>query len=215
MGLYSAFLSLLLEAWGKTHRFCAVYQSQSVSILCSTQPCHRTPGSGNFVSFRETFQLQCLRLPPAPALPPSNLQLSPQTELLYPPKRLWGAGCGTGPPLHLPPGTCTGRLMPVEARGSPVSNLKPRARATRPSPSCQEQPGLRGGGREWQVGISGCKQGLSAPRGSRAGGVDLQGGYYVPEDATAVPEEDALRLPSSDPQVQLRCPTRPRPLFKP
>lgn len=69
-----------------------------------------------------------------------------------------------------------------------------------------------GGGREWQVGISGCRQGLSAPRGSCAGGVDLQGGYYVPEDATAVPEEDALRLPSSDPQVQLRRPTRPRPL---
>lgn len=85
-----------------------------------------------------------------------NLQLSPQTELLYPPKRLWGAGCGTGPPLHLPPGTCTGRLMPVEARGSPVSNLKPRARATRPSPSCQEQPGLRGGG-----------QGAVSPRGPR------------------------------------------------
>lgn len=69
-----------------------------------------------------------------------------------------------------------------------------------------------GGGREWQVGISGCRQGLSAPRGSCAGGVDLQGGYYVPEDATAVPEEDALRLPSSDPQVQLRRPTRPHPL---
>lgn len=187
---------MLLEAWGKTHRFCAVYQSQSVSILCSTQPCHRTPGSGNFVSFRETFQLQCLRLPLLPPFLPQPPTLTPDRTAL-PPKRLWGAGCGTGPPLHLPPGTCIGRLMPVEARGSPVSNLKPRARATRPSPSCQEQPGLRGGG-----------QGAVSPRGPRRRCSDRLHNHrkVCPQPASCWLPRGSPRIPRPGTRGPARCP---------
>lgn len=125
-----------------------------------------------------------------------NLQLSPQTELLYPPKRLWGAGCGTGPPLHLPPGTCTGRLMPVEARGSPVSNLKPRARATRPSPSCQEQPGLRGGG-----------QGAVSPRGPQRRCSDRLHNHrkVCPQPASCWLPRGSPRIPRPGTRGPARC----------
>lgn len=93
---------MLLEAWGKTHRFCAVYQSQSVSILCSTQPCHRTPGSGNFVSFRETFQLQCLRLPLLPPFLPQPPTLTPDRTAL-PSKVIMGGGVWDGTPFASAP----------------------------------------------------------------------------------------------------------------
>lgn len=88
---------MLLEAWGKTHRFCAVYQSQSVSILCSTQPCHRTPGSGNFVSFRETFQLQCLRLPLLPPFLPQTSNSHPRQNCFTLQSDYGGRGVGRDP----------------------------------------------------------------------------------------------------------------------